>query len=167
MARLTTIEDFLKAEVAMIRAMNATRIGNYVSLGDFVLTNGRRFNPTLKLPPGIKCGRLGHCFRNAATLAIDRNDLIYCEGYAAGVLPVLHAWLCDKDGNVIDPTWCRDVKGESYMGTEYFGVPISQKYLIEHLCEHEKYGLVDAWEARWPMLQLEPKQFIHPKFKTP
>lgn len=162
---MTTIEDMLNAELALVRTMSRTRIGKYLSMGEFVLTHGRRFTPQPTLPAGIKCGKLRQCFKNAANIAIERDDLIYCEGYAAGIIPVMHAWLVDVDGNVIDPTWCRKVGKVDFMGVEYFGIPISQKYLTMSLLDNEKYALIDAWEAGYPMLKDEPEMFMHPSFK--
>lgn len=45
------------------------------------------------------------CFNNAAKLVMILGDRAkYCLGYAAGVIPVEHAWI-RLDGKSYDPTW--------------------------------------------------------------
>lgn len=167
MAQQLHIKPFLQAEVDLVRTMVIRKpLHGYVNLTDFVLQHGRQFTPTKRLPKGIRCGKLKTCYTTAGRIAIDRDDLIYCEGFACGVIPVMHAWLVDKEGNVIDPTWRQTVDGVDYRGVEYFGVPISHEYFTEHLCKYEKYALIDAWEHGWPMLKDSPEKFLHPQFKT-
>lgn len=89
-------------------------------------------------------GTIKECFRNAYLLAVEHN-LIYYEGYAMGVIPVLHAWCLDKDFHVIDTTW--------ETGTEYFGVFFSIKYVSKVLLERKSYGVIDNWEMKWPLLR--------------
>ena len=62
-----------------------------------------------------------NCFGNSFKLADAHPELTYVEGYAlheATDFPVLHAWVADKNGNVIDSTWPTP-------GIEYFGVPFA------------------------------------------
>jgi hypothetical protein len=48
----------------------------------------------------------GNCFANCWSVATLRADLFtYCEGWASSVIPIHHAWLIDRAGNVVDPTW--------------------------------------------------------------
>jgi len=141
----------LNAELALVKTMNRTPIGRFFSMGEFILAHGREFNATSnELPKGVRLGKLGHCFENAAKLAIAQGAYTYCEGYAMGIIPVLHAWCIDANGDVVDPTWNRGQRDR--IGMSYFGIAFTTKYLIHHLCEYEKYGLIDAWEHRWPLL---------------
>lgn len=162
MAHASPITDLLNAELALVKQMDRQPIGRFFSMGEFVLAHGRDFTPSRKLPKDVRLGKLGHCFENAAKLAIDRACYTYCEGYAMGIIPVLHAWCVDDGGTVIDPTWTRG--NAEALGMVYFGVAFNTKYLIHHLCEHEKWGLIDAWEARWPVLSADPKEFLCHKF---
>jgi len=162
MPTAANITDLLEAELALVKQAGMNRIGRFFSMGEFVLKHGREFTPSRTLPKDMRLGKLGHCFENAAKLAIDRACYTYCEGYAMGIIPVLHAWCVDENGVVVDPTWTRG--NLEALGMVYFGVAFNTKYLIHHLCEHEKYGLIDAWEARWPLLRIEPSEFLHPKF---
>lgn len=82
------------------------------------------------------------CFPNCLILAINNEDYHYCEGFAQvpglGGLPFHHAWLLDDNGGVIDPTWHED----SYIGTQYYGVPISTCYAVECTENSEWYGVI-------------------------
>lgn len=153
----------LNAELALVKTMNRTPIGRFFSMGEFVLAHGREFDATgNELPEGVRLGKMGYCFENAAKLATQQSAYTYCEGYAMGIIPVLHAWCVDANGDVVDPTWNRGPRDR--IGMHYFGIAFTTKYLIHHLCEYEKYGLIDSWEHRWPLLRDKAENFIHPKF---
>jgi len=73
-------------------------------------------------------GQPKHCFYNAYRLAAAsryQSRYTYVEGYAARLIPVHHAWVIDRDGNVIDPTW-------NGQGTAYFGIPFRTPYIVRH-----------------------------------
>ncbi len=61
-------------------------------------------------------GQMKQCFYNAATAALH-DGYRYIEGYAAGIIPVHHAWCADKDNNVIEVTWKKT--GDLYFGVEF------------------------------------------------
>lgn len=77
---------------------------------------------------------MGQCYRNSALLAID-GGLTYCEGFAMkeGLIPMEHAWLIDRDGKVIDPTW----EGNN----EYFGVAFREDFVMEFAETTKYYGI--------------------------
>lgn len=156
-----TLKTFLKAELSLMRkARCGNKLNGWYTTGHFVLKNGRQWNNGHPLPDDVEPMKEKMCFKNAAQMAIDSNRFIYCEGYGLSIIPVMHAWCLDKDGNVIDPTWA-SLPFEK--GREYFGIAINTKYLIAHLCETERWGsLIDAWETRWPMLHDDPKLWRHP-----
>ena len=99
----------------------------YARVENLVLDFGRPFIPQGK-PKDIRWGKRGDCFRNALFLA--GGKFIYCEGFATTTgmtdLPVHHAWVCDRGGNVIDNTWREQ-------GAEYFGVPFQFAFVMEIL----------------------------------
>lgn len=53
---------------------------------------------------------------------LQRDDVNYAEGYAVDrvglPLPIQHAWVVDKDGRVIDPTWS-DSSDNLYFGVVF------------------------------------------------
>ena len=117
----------------------------YSSIEHLVLTLGREMELTLPLLP-IKEGKMGQCFKNASTLAIERGWQ-YCEGFAFGIIPVLHAW-CLFDGKVVDPTW-------QDPDSKYFGVTISQEVMHKIHLQRGKYGVLDSWDIGFPLLKGE------------
>lgn len=78
---------------------------------------------------------------------LRRPDLVYVEGYAAGIIPVLHAWCVDSDGKVVDPTW------DDGIGTEYFGVPFNRAFVMTAVVDKGSYGLIDDMNGRWSLLR--------------
>ena len=84
-----------------------------------------------------------------------RHGMTYVEGYAIGIgssIGILHAWCVDQDGNVFDPTW--------KTGEAYFGIPFKAEYVkrviaerIERLGEEAYFGLLDDFEAGWPLIR--------------
>lgn len=77
---------------------------------------------------------MGQCYRNSALLMMN-DEFTYCEGYALkpGLIPLEHAWLLDRDGLVIDPTWPEEC--------EYFGVPMKDEFVLEMATSIQHYGI--------------------------
>jgi len=119
---------------------------------ELLLKEGCSFAPA-PLPKGVRRGVAKQCYMNAARVALRRDDLVYCEGYAVAArvpIPLAHAWLCDRQGRAIDPTWKE--------GIAYLGVPIKKAFLRKQLARTGHYGiLMDAWVEGWPMLKMKPR----------
>jgi hypothetical protein len=82
---------------------------------------GRRFDTHMANGDLLKFGEPKACFRNAARTALLRDGLFYAEGYAIEPdlqLPMEHAWLVDRSGRVVDPTW-RDSHHHTYFGIAF------------------------------------------------
>lgn len=97
---------------------------------------GRRFPPATDDPSWLERGPKRHCFANAAKLASERDDVFYAEGYAFNgkiPIPMQHAWLVDRNGCPIDPTW------EQSPDHIYFGIVFRKAFITEmrkiHGCE--------------------------------
>lgn len=154
---IISIPTFLKSCVDLMRKGNRWRQPPrglyYFGPMDFILRHGRHWKPA-PFPFGkYRLGFDKECFRNAATLAFEHAELTYCEGYASSLLPVAHAWCIDTDGRVVDNTWTDD-----RAGTEYFGVPFKIAWVREQVYRHERYGLIEAYERRFPLLRIPPKR---------
>jgi hypothetical protein len=141
--------DYLVSMAAMTRqGMRESPRGKtflYASVFDFVVRHGRRFElapwPALK-----KRGQMRECYTNATKMVFADSDLRYCEGIAyAGTIPVLHAWVLQPDGKILDPTWPD--------GEEYLGCVFRTKYLAKCIARRGFWGsLLDAWEEGFPLL---------------
>ena len=149
--RAPNITDFLSL-IARSAPASCQGINGHKSVAHFVLAHGQAFLPR-PLPGRYQRGVPKSCFMNAAHLALAHPTLTYCEGYAMGVLPVNHAWVCDYLGRVIEVTWKNP-------GAEYFGIPIRTNYLLTRLRVQKTYGLVDRWDERWPMLHDPPSKWL-------
>lgn len=147
-------EQYLKAQVTALSTLHGMkRLTKWGSTAEFLLYHGRQW-PT-KPGNGVEMGAPQQCFKNAAVLAMVQSDeYIYCEGYAVGfMLPVEHAWLIDKEGFVVDPTW-KD-------GTDYFGIAFKLSYLTKALMKQKEYGLINAWRDKWPLLRTKEHLWKH------
>jgi hypothetical protein len=129
-------------------------IGASNAYGTFMLDHGCHFKAT-PLRPDIRKGQMKACFSTSQRLiTASRNTedaLIYVEGYAVSrttPIAIHHAWVVDRDGMVIDPTW------SDPQDCTYFGVPFSRDYVRACVLQSKKIvSLLDNYEDRWALLQ--------------
>ena len=152
------IKDFLEMQVQCIQAGNFPKFGRYVGWSDFILQHGIPFEAT-DLPEQYELGTPQECFSNAFRAADTHWNLIYCEGYACGVIPVHHAWCVDQETrSVVEVTWER----ENTFG--YYGIPMNFHYVKQTIFRKETYGVIDDWKDEWPILKDDKSKWLHPKF---
>ncbi len=126
MNEITTVEQYLK------------QFGHISPIYAFLAKHGRRFKPK-PLPKNLRRGRMKECFLNAFN-ASQTGKYRYVEGCAAGIIPTMHAWVTDDEGNAYDVTW-KD-------GKDYFGVTFNSGYVLEAARRTRHAGiLVDPREA--------------------
>lgn len=144
------IEDIGK----QIRAtcMPGTKGYQYASIYELVADQGRYFT-SQPLPPPFRRMRPKECFHNAATTAIRHHELgiMYCEGYVNvlknNIVPLLHAWCVDHNGNVIDPT----IGYQPH--TQYIGIPFELDFVIHAYGVRKAGSILDDWQNGWPLLK--------------
>lgn len=91
-------------------------------------------------------GPMKMCFHNAATAALKDRSLIYCEGYASSLIPVLHAWCLDPKGRVLELTW-------GTPGADYFGIPFQRGFLLRQALRNQSYGLLDQMQDQFGLVR--------------
>lgn len=111
----------LRDELAsMARELPGLEGATYRNVYDLVAREGLDFAPR-EVPADLRRRRARRpkdCYYRAFTVALDRDDLLYVEGFALTELgSVQHAWLTDGSGCAIDLAW-RDP------AVEYVGVPL-------------------------------------------
>jgi len=123
---------------------------HYWGVEDFLLQHGKQYAPRPK-PKAYKYGRRKECFWNAGMLALENSDLTYVEGYAFGYLfPVAHAWLVDKNDQVIEVTW--RTRGKfAVEPTDYWGVTFSTKLLEASILLSGYWGVFS--DFHFPLLR--------------
>lgn len=149
--KATNIEQYLAFVIEMKAKFPHHPKGYfYSSLEAFVLAHGRQFKPQ-SLPDGIRMGEEKLCYQNAFDLALCNSKYTYCEGFAVPrcvPMPIAHAWVVDKDGNVIDNTW-KDG------GVEYFGVPFKTNDVQKTILSKNSYGIIENWQQKFPLLKVK------------
>lgn len=124
-----------KATIEYMKGIASMQEHPELTTEGYVLEHGERFTPQ-PLPKGIKRGTIKECFRNAALLAMDSDEYTYVEGIAhMGIIPMHHAWVVDKQGNVIDNTWRTP-------GLSYLGVKFPKKELMRRLAKQKTFGML-------------------------
>lgn len=127
----------------------------YTCFEEAVLADGVRFrrgkvDNVPKMTPKM-------CFNNAYDLLVNSDDLFYCEGYAAGIIGVHHAWLCDADGRIYDPTWWQDYHdGEDDV---YIGLIFDTEYVLEQALRTGVAGMFyqNDWSPNMDILRGEAR----------
>lgn len=124
----------------------------------------------------IRAFRVGECYRNAGEIALEQEKLIFCEGVAAGNLPVTlsHAWVSYK-GRAIDVTWPTSLERKSgyrpsmaaeqimkrvvhnLKTSEYWGIEIPRSIISKHFFKYERWSpMFDPAYARlWPKFETQ------------
>jgi hypothetical protein len=125
-------------------------------LEDLVFSLGRDF-PIAPRPDGVRQMQEKVCYRNAYLLSALRG-WTYCEGFAWGSeRPAFgtHAWCCTPEGIVADPTW------PYRADRKYFGIPFRPAYVEKVIGDRDEYvSLIDDWIEEWPLLRLNPADFV-------
>ena len=129
---LKFLEDYLETI--------ATKFSSQKTIEAIVWKMGRSFTPLdAPRPHGVYRGKSKECYSNAYRLA-DDIKYRYVEGFAISdigiLLPIQHAWVTDKKGNVIETTWPKS-------GFAYYGIPFGQTMLNKIISETGTFGVLD------------------------
>jgi hypothetical protein len=101
---IKNIDFWLKSSAQMApHSQDATyhRLGHAFSNNPLSVSDRAKLAPMLS---HIHKFRVGECYMNSGLIALAQESLKFCEGVAAGMWPVNHAWVAFK-GRAIDVTW--------------------------------------------------------------
>ena len=163
------IEAFKK-----IRTVNETTLNEnrFFNLSEIVSHYGRVFNNHIDLPEDFVLGEPGNCFGNAFRTMIRLWDLhnepewCYVEGFASTRLIDLlipHAWLSNRNGDVLELTWIHK-PGD----ITYYGIPFDFNYVMRATTKSGYYGVLTPGELYNDELfskKVGPETFLHHWFK--
>lgn len=172
------LDSELRHFLEMMAQMERGRDWAYSSPYEFLLKHGRVFDPAdlpadgmqvVQSAVGRRRLRVKECFSNAAdvVLADASGRLAYCEGFAARIIPVHHAWAVLDGQYVVDLTWNR--AGEKMASSSlkskivgrfddcaYLGVVFSRQRLGQALAECGHYdSLLLDFRRDYPLLREE------------
>lgn len=144
----------LVAYLRQVEALASRRVSgrNYRCYEGLVLDRGFVFTPPASPEEnrdrldfyGVVPGPAKSCFETAGRAALERPDVFfYVEGWAAGLVPIHHAWLVTRDGVVVDPVWAgvSEEDPNPLPGEAYVGVPFHASSLRRRLLRTEVWGL--------------------------
>jgi hypothetical protein len=160
------MRDLTQHEQAMLHQLRAGggRPGNGVlrrSSCQFLLDYGWWYEP-VSLPKDVAKGNPNECYQNALLLALERDELVYVEGFAAGPggLRIHHAWVTDGKGRAFDPTW-------NELGVVYVGVPFNAGWVsLRGLTNKGVGSVIDDLEDGFPLLDDlgdRPDEWMEPR----
>lgn len=112
-------------------------LARYSDVTKFILEHGELMAEFSPQHADFPRGQMGECYSNAGRAANGKR-LRYVEGYAVpGTIPfpMMHAWLVDEEGRIIDPTWPD--------GAAYYGVIIPRDAMWEILMRTQVWGIFD------------------------
>lgn len=110
-------------------------IGHEESVYSFILEHGVPFN---RVTTDIS-GPAKECYMNSVRRSTRDPSLTYCEGYVVGEdipIPILHAWIVDEFGMLIETTLRRDTT------FHYFGIPYKREFVRRQMVEWGVYGIL-------------------------
>lgn len=145
----------LRRDSEFLRTFKHKPIGGYYSLYEFVLKNGRSFDPKHNQRPK-RLGTVKRCFMNTFhAVRRSKEGLIYCEGFidVCG-LPLLHAWACTPTGKLVETTLSEPADG-------YYGVTIRSEFVAKMARESGVYGVIDSHEQNFPILTAPVGEWKH------
>lgn len=145
------VRTYLKS-IEKLQGMSGVKGKNVIN--DIMLKYGRVYKPNKNTYRG-KRDEMKQCFANAGKLALFNSKYTYVEGYVICVgVPLHHAWVIDKSGNLIDTT-LKDGKNIS----EYYGVPIKTEFLRKTVLKSKVWGVLDYWN--YDLLKdIDPKEIV-------
>ncbi|BAZ47091.1 hypothetical protein NIES4102_41370 (plasmid) [Chondrocystis sp. NIES-4102] len=141
---INILKEFLSKQAQFARETRPNLYWKYAGFEELVLDLGveMSFSP---LPEDIKLGFQKGCYYNSFRVLVDNPDLIYCEGYALQSdlsLPLIHAWLVNEDGQIIDPTW-------NNCNTVYLGIPFNTEWFIKLLRSRDREDCLAIFESNY------------------
>lgn len=136
------------------RRAAVVRKWKHSSYYDLVLTHG-----TVRMAPVRSDDILGvmparQCYRNAYDAIVEYGDYTYVEGYAqTQFLAVQHAWLEDRDGNIVDPTWANLDLPAGFRAT-YAGIKFTSDFVMARVLANGWHSMLAAdWQKSHETLQ--------------
>lgn len=157
--------EFVAARFPRSEQAQYLRLGRWLTKEPFSFDDLEYIASQLK---NIHAYKPGECYMNAWKIVTNRDVFTFCEGYAAGLWPVSHAWVTYK-GRAIDVTWpTRWKRGHfgparsiatimqrvehNLKSCSYLGVEIPTPIIRAHALKHKTYiPLFDGrFHKSWP-----------------
>jgi hypothetical protein len=137
---LTRLLEKLNQQADLLdRLLNSRLDYKYKSIERLLLETGRGFT-NIKLTSHK--GKPKVCYENCFKAIMFNDDYNYCEGYFIYDdinIAIAHAWLVDKEDNVIDITL-----KDNLPGAVYFGVVFNREFVLDMGEKLKYYGILDS-----------------------
>jgi hypothetical protein len=174
-------ESSIRIRESMRQSMNGPN-GKYLCFEDYVLREGKPYAPAVLTKAELAIVRAAmrkskcdfpqkECYSNSQTLVMadKTGQLRYAEGYALGVIPVLHGW-ASINGKVVDLTLrTREENGEyrrpgrpfqdRVIGDfppqrAYWGAEFDAEMVRQLMLRRDYLGsFIDDWKNDWQLMR--------------
>jgi len=153
--------SYLKKFADFCTAANSQFDAKYKCNEALILAYGIPFEE--RVEPSPLSGEPKSCYKNCYEGLLLHQDWHYCEGFATSEnlsLALIHAWLVNDRGEVIDPTWVGREK------TAYFGVVFERKFVGNMLAQARQYAILENdYKFDFPLLKRGfADGMLNPKF---
>ncbi|MDF5714118.1 MAG: hypothetical protein PUP93_09540 [Rhizonema sp. NSF051] len=139
---IQTLKKMLVLETDIIRqVVNKNKSCLYAGYPGLISEFGQPFLDKTKSP---FMGTPRECYKNCFEALFCFKDFIYCEGYACSDKTAVltpHAWLLNRDFQVIEPTWDKKLT----QNIAYFGIGFSRSYVFESVNQNQEYGILENY----------------------
>jgi len=137
--------ESLKHLADMQSEIRADKSWRYLSYESLVVNEGIVMGPSFA-KRAERYGEWKQCYANSYAAA-EMNGWSYVEGYAASVIPVLHAWCLDEKGTLVETTWDEPAD-------EYVGIVMDTEWVLSVCAETGYWGvLANDWMRQGVLLK--------------
>ncbi|MEB3884061.1 hypothetical protein [Lyngbya sp. CCY1209] len=161
--KMEKLRSYLKVHAEFCTTANSRFDAQYKCNESLILAYGIPFEK--RVDPAPIPGEPKSCYKNCYEGLLLHSNWHYCEGFATHEnlpLALIHAWLVNDRGEVIDPTWTN--RG----GTAYFGVVFERKFVGERVEAARQYAILDSdYKFDFPLLKYGfADGMLNPKFHS-
>ena len=149
------VTHMLTVEAFSLDRSDLTQDWSHRSYQQLVLEHAQPRVATIRTDDRLDFMEVGQCYYNAYSAVLEQQGYTYVEGYAqTRFMVVEHAWLEDRDGTVIDPTWANLDSEVSGFEATYAGIRFTSEFVLANAARTGWTGILASdWREGHRILQ--------------